>query len=65
MRQVVAHGRIKTVELANHITTGRQQWLQWHADFAENLPRLMQVPLRCATPPDLWAIPNVFGVPPD
>ena len=42
---VVQHGRIKTVELANHITTGRQQWLQWHADFAENLQRLVQVRL--------------------
>lgn len=39
----VQHGRIKTVQLAEHITTGRQQWLQWHADFAENLPALIQV----------------------
>ena len=39
----VAHGRIKTVQLAEHITTGRQQWLQWHADFADNLPALIQV----------------------
>ena len=41
----VAHGRIKTVQLAEHITTGRQQWLQWHADFADNLPALIQVKL--------------------
>jgi hypothetical protein len=40
---VVAHGRIKTVELAEHITTGRQQWLQWHADLSERLPQLVQV----------------------
>ena len=40
---VVQHGRIKTVELARHITTGRQQWLQWHADFADNLQQLVQV----------------------
>ena len=46
----VQHGRIKTVQLAEHITTGRQQWLQWHADFAENLPALIQVsehPMPC------------------
>ena len=49
---VVAHGRIKTVELARHITTGRQQWLQWHADFAENLQQLVQV---------LWAAPPLPG----
>ena len=30
------------MQLAEHITTGRQQWLQWHADFAENLPALVQ-----------------------
>lgn len=31
------------MQLAEHITTGRQQWLQWHADFADNLPALIQV----------------------
>ena len=43
LAHVVNHGRIKTVELAEHITTGRQQWLQWHADFSESLPQLVQV----------------------
>ena len=43
LAHVVERGRIKTVQLAEHITTGRQQWLQWHADFAESLPRLIQV----------------------
>ena len=43
LAHVVDHGRIKTVELAEHITTGRQQWLQWHADFSESLPQLVQV----------------------
>jgi len=42
LAHVVERGRIKTVQLAEHITTGRQQWLQWHADFAESLPRLIQ-----------------------
>ena len=43
LAHVVERGRIKTVQLAEHITTGRQQWLQWHADFAESLPQLIQV----------------------
>lgn len=45
LAHVVERGRIKTVQLAEHITTGRQQWLQWHADFADNLPALIQVPI--------------------
>jgi hypothetical protein len=50
LAHVVSHGRIKTVQLAEHITTGRQQWLQWHADFADSLPALIQV-CGCSLPP--------------
>ena len=50
LSHVVERGRIKTVQLAEHITTGRQQWLQWHADFAESLPQLIQVSHRSELP---------------
>jgi hypothetical protein len=53
LAHVVERGRIKTVQLAEHITTGRQQWLQWHADFADNLPVLIQVPTPDILPPIL------------
>ncbi len=48
LAHVVERGRIKTVQLAEHITTGRQQWLQWHADFADSLPKLIEVSSRAA-----------------
>ena len=35
---MVQAGKIKTVQLSERVTTGRQQWLQWHADFADRLP---------------------------
>ena len=41
--QVVSAGKIKTVQLSDKVTTGRQQWLQWHADFATRLPALIKV----------------------
>ena len=41
--QVVSAGKIKTVQLSDKVTTGRQQWLQWHADFAASLPALIKV----------------------
>lgn len=56
LAHVVERGRIKTVQLAEHITTGRQQWLQWHADFAESLPRLIQA--KALMPPLLRLLPS-------
>ena len=44
MLQIMAAGKIRTVQLSEKVTTGRQQWLQWHADFMDQLPALKQVP---------------------
>lgn len=32
--QVMAQGKIKTVILSGKVTSGQQQWLQWHSNFA-------------------------------
>ena len=50
LNYVIAQGSIKTVRLAEHITTGRQQWIQWHVDHAESLPQLIEVRLVLAQP---------------
>jgi hypothetical protein len=43
--QIMAKGRIKTVKLSEHITTGRAQWLRWHGTFTQALPSLIKVPV--------------------
>lgn len=33
---------MKLVQLSDQVTTGREQWLSWHANFAENRARRLQ-----------------------
>ena len=41
--QVVKRGSIKSVQLADRITSGREQWHDWHTEFAKNHPKYVQV----------------------
>lgn len=38
----MARGNLKSVLLSNRVTTGREQWLDWHAHFAETRVRRLQ-----------------------
>ena len=35
-------GSIKSVRLSERVTSGRDQWLQWHTEFARNFPKYVQ-----------------------
>ena len=57
--QVMAAGKINTVKLSDKVTTGRQQWLQWHAAFADELPALRRVRLstkHCCMAGSMWPL---------
>ena len=41
--QVLTKGSITTIKLSDAVTNGRQRWLQWHTNFAEQLPALIEV----------------------
>jgi len=41
--QVLTKGTIKSVRLNEKVTSGREQWLQWHADFAAEFPSMIKV----------------------
>ena len=43
LQEVLAAGRMQTVQLHPAFLAGRQRWLQWHADYAANMPALQQV----------------------
>lgn len=57
--QIMAKGKIKTVKLSDHITTGRAQWLRWHGTFTQALPSLIRVRLSLSLLPLLT--PGVGG----
>lgn len=41
--QVVSRGKIRSVKLAERVTSGREQWLQWHLQFAKKHPQMVKV----------------------
>lgn len=33
---------MKTVQLSDQVTSGKEQWLSWHANFSANRAELLQ-----------------------
>ena len=47
-------GSIKSVRLSERVTSGRDQWLQWHTEFARNFPKYVQA----SNLPQSWHLNN-------
>ena len=38
----LARKEMKTVQLSDQVTSGKEQWLSWHANFSANRAELLQ-----------------------